>query len=203
MRHSVPLRALPSQLSLPRLLCLLLLLSGALLATSVPLAGAPAPLGRLLGQPGVYRTNHAQLRQLEDNIAQGRAGPFTITLSQADLDAEVAWQIERLKGRLPVSGAFLQPGEGVLNAGGTLEVGPVAVPVGIELTVEAHGCKPTVGLRRIEIGGSSTPAWLKARADALVRQKLDEGLQRGLGFCLISATFRPGQIIIDGSVEGS
>ena len=202
-RPALSAAALTQSVALPRLLSLLLLGAGLLLAAGVPLAGAPPPQGALLGQPGVIRTSNPQLRQLEDNIANHRAGPFEIILSQRELDDELNWQLDRLKGRLPFYDAFVRPGEGALDAGGVVSLGPVSLPASVALVVTASGCDPVVEIRQIAIGGSATPEWLKARADALVRQKLAEALDRGLGFCLTGVTFRPGQIVIDGRVEGN
>jgi hypothetical protein len=201
-RPALSAAALTQSLALPRLLSLLLLGTGLLLAMWVPLAGAPPPQGTLLGQPGLVRTFNPQLRQLESNIANRHTGQFEILLSQQDLDAELAWQLNRLKGKLPFHDAFIQPGDGALDAGGVVSLGPVSLPASVVLAVAANGCDPVVEIRQIAIGGSATPEWLKARADALMRQKLAEALDRGLGFCLTGVTFRPGQIVIDGRVEG-
>lgn len=187
--------------ALPRILNLFLLLAGLAIVIGVPLAGAPPPPPPLLGQPGVIKTFDPRLQQLERDIAAGHPKSFQITFTQADLDAEIAAQFRRLEGKLPVSGAYIQPGSGLLSAGGVLNLGPASLPARIELSVTAADCQPVVQIQTITVGSAETPGWLRARAEALVHSGVDEALRRGLGFCLEEVITAPGAITVAGRVE--
>lgn len=187
---------------LPRALSLLLLAGGLALAAWAPLAGAPPALAPLLGQPGAIKTFDPRLQELERDIAAGQPRSFTIRMSQAAIDAELAAQLRRAGGRVPVSGAALRSGPDVLNASGVLTVGPAALPASMELSVWADRCRPMAEISSLAVGGGETPGWLRERAEALVRGTLDDILARGLGFCLESVSLREGEIIFAGRVEG-
>lgn len=187
---------------LPRALSLLLLAGSLGLAAWAPLAGAPPPPAPLLGQPGVIKTFDPRLQELERVIAAGQPGGFTIRMSQAEIDAELAAQLRRAGDRVPISGAALRPGPDVLSASGVLTVGPAALPASIALSVQAAGCRPAADIRSLTLGGGETPGWLRERAEALVRSALDDILARELGFCLEAVSLREGEITIVGQVEG-
>lgn len=187
---------------LPRALSLLLLAGGLSLAAWAPLAGAPPPPPPLLGQPGVIKTFDPRLQQLERAIAAGAAGSFRISMSQAEIDAELAAQLRRAGARAPISEALLRPGPDSLRAGGVLSIGPAALPASIDLTIGAAGCRPAVTVRSLAVGGAGTPGWLRERAAALVRSTLDDILARELGFCLEAISLREGEVTVAGRVEG-
>jgi hypothetical protein len=182
-------------------LSLLLFILGITIVVGVPLAGAPPPPPPLLGQPGVIKTFDPRLQQLERDIAAGNPKSFQISLTQADIDAEVAAQFRRLEGKLPVSQAFVQTDLGQIRAGGVLSLGPASLPARIALSVSAADCRPVVEIRTISVGSGETPDWLRARAEALIHSGLDEALRRGLGFCLEEVNATPGAITIAGRVE--
>jgi hypothetical protein len=183
----------------PFRLAWLLLLVGCLVVVAVPLAGRPPTLPPIFGQPGVILTFDPRLQQLERDIATGRSDTFSLRLSQAEIDAEVAAQMERLGDSGAVREGRLRVNEGSLTAAGVLDMGFTAVPVSFDLEVTPAGCTPRVELSRFAV--ADVPGWLEERARAFVIHQVGVGLRRGLGFCVARAEFGDGEVLLEGWYE--
>jgi hypothetical protein len=129
--------------------------------------GTPAPAPTAVSATGVAQRLTATESSIRQNAAAGKHQAYTVTISEAELNALIAQSLASGQVQAPVSGvsAAIQPGQVVVS--GQAKLGILGAPFSMTATPHVDAGKAQLQVSGATFGGVAMPAALSSQLLAL------------------------------------